>query len=139
MGNHCVKDAAKKQRERHETFLGSVEILKTLSADERAKVAEALKGLTFSDGEKIICEGDAANELFIVEEGTAEARKGGKMLMAYKRGEYFGELGLLKNAPRAADVVATATPTKVLTIDRVTFDSLLGPLATLMEERTKNF
>ena len=48
-------------------------------------------------------------------------------VMQYKAGDYFGELALLKNEPRAASVIAR-TQLKVATIDRDSFKRLLGPL-----------
>lgn len=64
--------------------------------------------------------------------GEAYASKvmaGGKEqeVMQYKAGDYFGELALLKNEPRAASVFAK-TQLKVATIDRDSFKRLLGPL-----------
>jgi len=50
-----------------------------------------------------------------------------KEVRQYKTGDYFGELALLKNAPRAASVYAR-TQLKVASIDRDSFKRLLGPL-----------
>jgi cAMP-dependent protein kinase regulator len=51
--------------------------------------------------------------------------------MQYKVGDYFGELALLKNEPRAASVFAK-TQLKVATIDRDSFKRLLGPLEEIL-------
>jgi cAMP-dependent protein kinase regulator len=47
--------------------------------------------------------------------------------MAYKAGDYFGELALLKNEPRAASIIAK-TDLKLASIDRESFKRMLGPL-----------
>lgn len=47
--------------------------------------------------------------------------------MQYQAGDYFGELALLKNEPRAASIIAR-TDLKLATIDRESFKRLLGPL-----------
>ena len=48
-------------------------------------------------------------------------------VMEYRRGDYFGELALLKNEPRAANIIAK-TELKVASLDRHSFKRLLGPL-----------
>jgi len=44
-------------------------------------------------------------------------------VLEYKRGDYFGELALLKNEPRAASVEAK-TEAKICKIDRKSFKTL---------------
>jgi cAMP-dependent protein kinase regulator len=52
--------------------------------------------------------------------------------MHYKPGDYFGELSLLKNEPRAANVIAK-TNLKVVNLDRNSFKRLLGPLDEILK------
>ena len=47
-------------------------------------------------------------------------------------GEYFGEMALLKEAPRMASVTATSDLV-CMVIDRTTFTLLLGPMKTILE------
>eukprot|EP00928_Gymnodinium_smaydae_P032834 TRINITY_DN23685_c0_g1_i1.p1 TRINITY_DN23685_c0_g1~~TRINITY_DN23685_c0_g1_i1.p1 ORF type:complete len:370 (+),score=90.35 TRINITY_DN23685_c0_g1_i1:175-1284(+) len=133
--NSCVKGAARRRKERCEGFLERVEILKQLTASERSKLVDSINGLTVDTGHRIIRKGDVGSELFILEEGSAEARsEQGETLKKYGPAEYFGELALLRQEPRAVDVVAT-TPTKLFFISKDVFDALLGPLSELLEER----
>lgn len=45
--NHIVKNAAIKKRQKYEEFLSTVEILKSMTDDERIKIADALKPMHF--------------------------------------------------------------------------------------------
>jgi len=52
--------------------------------------------------------------------------------MEYKLGDYFGERALLKNEPRAANVVAQSNCVLV-SMDRHSVKRLLGPLEELLK------
>jgi CRP-like cAMP-binding protein len=50
-----------------------------------------LESKTFQEGEDIIREGDAGEEFFLIESGTAAAIKGGdQVVKQYSKGDYFG-------------------------------------------------
>src|SRR5438477_2902342 len=70
-----------------------------------------LKPVGFAKGDLIIREGDPAGPLYVIEKGRARAFSGGgngrEMNLAfYREGDFFGELSILNNAPRAASVEA---------------------------------
>lgn len=50
-----------------------------------------------------------------------------KEVMHYKAGDYFGERALLRNEPRAANVIAK-TDCILVSVDRHSFKRLMGPL-----------
>jgi cAMP-dependent protein kinase regulator len=58
--------------------------------------------------------------------------------MEYVSGDYFGELALLKNEPRAANVIAK-TKLKVVTLDRHSFKRLLGPIENMLMRNIENY
>merc|ERR1719163_2526962 len=117
-----------KMKQRHQAFLASVELLKGLDQASLSKVVDAVRVRTYATGQRIINAGEDGKEFFIIEEGSAVATKDGAEVCVYQPGDYFGELALLKDQKRAADVTATHNPTVVVTLDRSSFKRLLGPL-----------
>lgn len=74
-------------------------------------------------------------------EGAAKATLNddpSKSVMSYKEGDYFGELALLRNEPRAANVIATEA-CKLICLDRKSFKRLLGPLDQILKRNMKNY
>lgn len=62
--------------------------------------------------------------------------------MELKQNDYFGELALLNDSPRAANIKATSEKLVLASIDRASFKRLLGPLEKILErnsERYKNY
>jgi cAMP-dependent protein kinase regulator len=127
-----LMDAAFARRRMYEGFLGEVPLLQTLLPYERSKIADALEDVTFSAGSTIINEGEPGEDFFILESGTAEVyKKGEGCVKTYGKGDYFGELALLNDAPRAASVIAK-TDVKVAKLGRDPFSRLLGSLEGIM-------
>lgn len=57
----------------------------------------------------------------------------------YKAGDYFGELALLKNQPRAASIIVSSESAKVLSMSRSSFSKMLGPLAHVLSSRVNTY
>jgi cAMP-dependent protein kinase regulator len=57
---------------------------------------------------------------------------------SYKAGDYFGELALLHNEPRAANVLAK-TKLKVVSLERNSFKRLLGPLEDILKRNMDSY
>lgn len=129
--NHIVKDSAQKKRDKYEDFLSTVELLHSMDDYERAKIADVIQEQNFEAGAEVLKEGDDGAVFFLIISGEAFATKWiqgqPKEVRQYKTGDFFGELALLKNAPRAASIYAK-TQLKVASIDRDSFKRLLGPL-----------
>jgi cAMP-dependent protein kinase regulator len=142
--NHIVKEAAQKKRSRYEAFLKSVEILSTIEPYELLQISDALKSSTFNKGDYVIKEGEFGDVFYIIEEGEAVATKThepGKpadVVKSYSKGEYFGELALIKGEPRAANVVATST-LKLVSIDRDSFKRLFGPIEEILKRNSDKY
>ena len=75
----------------------------------------------FSDGEVIVTEGDRGTDMFIIQEGAVAIERlvddQAVTLTTLERGEFFGEMSLLEDEPRAATVRAVGR-TKILVLKR---------------------
>ena len=128
-----LMDSAFQRRRMYESFLEEVPLLASLTAYERSKIADALETTKYPANTHIIREGDVGDKFYILESGEAEARKRGAdaELKQYKKGDYFGELALLEDKPRAASVLSK-TEVKVATLGKDGFQRLLGPVESIM-------
>jgi len=135
----AMKDAAAKKRDLYDEFLKKVPLLSSMDAYERSQVADALTRESYETGKQIVQEDDPGDKFFIIEEGEAYAeKKGAGKVMDYKVGDYFGELALLRNQPRAATVIAKSD-LKVLVLPRIAFKRLLGPLDALLARGAEKY
>jgi CRP-like cAMP-binding protein len=88
--------------------LDQIPLFAKLTADERAEAAACLREVNVEAGTPLARQGDWAYELFVIESGEAEVRKGGEVVMTLGAGDVFGEIGLLATGTRTATVVATS-------------------------------
>jgi cAMP-dependent protein kinase regulator len=142
--NHIVKDAAARKRDKYQGFLSEVELIKGIDAYERLQIADALKDCKFNSGDYVIRQGDWGDVFYIIEQGTAVAKKvfftGGPEVQVkeYQAGDYFGELALLKGEPRAASIIATSQ-LKCVSLNRKAFKRMFGPLDEVLRRNAGNY
>lgn len=145
-----ILKAAHRRRTMYEHFLSTVPLLSSLEPGERSKIADALVSKVHSDGEAVLREGEMGDTFFFVEEGEAIVTKTQQgeegeyreiIVGRLKKGDYFGELSLLRLEPRAATVSAvhrtdaSQPKLKVAALDTPAFTRLLGPLREIMERK----
>lgn len=122
---NIVSESAQKKRNRYDSFLAKVPLLSSMDSYERSQLADALRSEIMSDGQVIMTQGEMGSKFYIIEEGQAKATKNGVEVMAYKSGDYFGELALIRNQPRAATVTCIGM-VRALSIDSKSFKRLLN-------------
>jgi len=137
MGSNMMK------RQKHESFLKSVNILSNLSPEELVKAADALQPVLFSKGDLILEEGEIGETFYIVEEGEVVVHKldanGNKQELARKSvGDYFGEIALLNDGYRVASVSAL-TDVSCLVLDKAAFVRLLGPCIEILKRNMSTY
>eukprot|EP00009_Paramoeba_aestuarina_P008124 CAMPEP_0201520680 /NCGR_PEP_ID=MMETSP0161_2-20130828/12081_1 /ASSEMBLY_ACC=CAM_ASM_000251 /TAXON_ID=180227 /ORGANISM="Neoparamoeba aestuarina, Strain SoJaBio B1-5/56/2" /LENGTH=319 /DNA_ID=CAMNT_0047919149 /DNA_START=230 /DNA_END=1189 /DNA_ORIENTATION=- len=140
---HILMDTTMNKRNLYKEFLEHVPLLDSLDPYERLKVADLLESKTFEDGQVIINEGEAGGDTFyIVEAGEVECLQDyeGKQgcVASLKRGDYFGEIALLKESPRACTVKAKGE-TKLLALDRSSFNMVLGPVEDVLKRNMEQY
>ena len=131
-----LMDAAFQRRRMYESFLEEVPLLTPLTPYERSKIADALETQKFPPGGTIIREGDIGESFYLLESGTAAVYRqesGNRAVHTYKKGDFFGELALLDDKPRAATVVSI-DEVKVASLGKEGFLRLLGPVQERMRE-----
>lgn len=128
-----LMESASKKRTMYEDFLAEVKLLESLTQYERSKIADALHTQKYPAGHTIIHEGEPGDNFYIVESGHAEVYKRGnpQPVAKYSKGDYFGELALLNDKPRAASVVSSSD-IKLAMLGKQGFQRLLGPVETIM-------
>jgi cAMP-dependent protein kinase regulator len=137
--NSIVKESAINKREKYKKFLETIPLLSTVESYELYSICDAIKTEKFEKNQYIIKEGEQGDKFFILDEGEAVATKENmNFKKQYIKGDYFGELALLRNAPRAASVMAV-TDCKVLTLDRPAFKRLLGPLEDILKRNSEAY
>ncbi|XP_019876700.2 cAMP-dependent protein kinase type I regulatory subunit isoform X2 [Aethina tumida] len=133
-----------RKRKMYEEFLSRVSILENLDKWERLTVADALEPVGFEDGETIVKQGEPGDDFYIIVEGTAivkQNRAEGEDQTEVGRlgpSDYFGEIALLLDRPRAATVVACG-PLKCVKLDRARFERVLGLCADILKRNITQY
>ncbi|XP_041448058.1 cAMP-dependent protein kinase type II regulatory subunit isoform X1 [Drosophila obscura] len=135
--------SAFKKRKMYEELLNNVPMLKALQNYERMNLADALITKSFESGERIIKQGDAADGMYFIEEGTVSVRMDQDdaevEISQLGKGQYFGELALVTHRPRAASVYATGGHVRLAFLDVRAFERLLGPCMDIMKRNIDDY
>ena len=91
-----------------------------LGAPELESLARALESLDVADGTTVIREGDPGDRFYVVADGEVDVTVGGVLVKRLGRGDCFGEIALIRNAPRMATVTARSD-CKLDGLDKETF------------------
>ena len=86
-------------------------ILSPLPAPKLEAVASSATWITLEPGEMLIREGDAGDRYYVLESGALRITQSGRVLheAESERGYGLGEIALLRDVPRTATAVATAS------------------------------
>jgi len=94
--------------------------------EEKGLSYSDLFAITYRDGEIIFEKGDPGSEMYFIEEGAVEivqfVELKKKVLVTYKKGDFFGEMVLFDDKPRSATAVARGT-TRLFAVTKETLNS----------------
>mmetsp|Transcript_3263 Transcript_3263/g.4706 ORF Transcript_3263/g.4706 Transcript_3263/m.4706 type:complete len:375 (+) Transcript_3263:17-1141(+) len=139
-----LMDSTIRKRALYEEFLDRVPILAPLQKYERLVVADALEPVEFVKDEVIVSQGDCGDVFYIIIAGEAEVTQvdrdnNKKHLVDLKVSDYFGEIALLTDRPRAATVVAKSDTLKCVRLDRARFNRVLGPCEDILRRNMEAY
>jgi CRP-like cAMP-binding protein len=78
----------------------------------------------FPSGARILQRGTPGHRMYVIQEGEVEIRIGPRTFERVGAGGFFGEMSLIDDAPRSADVVA-ATDVVLVPIDEKRFERMV--------------
>jgi len=103
-----------------EDRLKAIPLFAGLNRKERRALAPRADEVELEQGRVIVREGEWAYEFFAIEDGTAEVRRGEQLLAELGPGDFFGEMGLVGDTRRNANVIASS-PLKVVVMTAQAF------------------
>jgi|SRR5437660_5156869 len=113
--------------------LADVPLFRNLSRRHIKRVASLARTRRFAAGAPIVRAGDAGSAFFVLLDGAARVVTPKGRAKRLRAGDFFGEMALLDDSPRSADVVADGD-VLTMTISRSAFAKLLRSEPALAHE-----
>ncbi|XP_055338013.1 cAMP-dependent protein kinase type II regulatory subunit-like isoform X2 [Paramacrobiotus metropolitanus] len=137
-----VLKAAFKKRCIYMDLIDNVDFLAELHPYEKQNLCDALQPKVYHDDDIIVRQGDFADGMYFIESGEVVVTRSEegveKEIDRLTDGQYFGELALITQRPRAATVVANGE-CKVAFLDVKAFERLLGPCVEIMKRNIDRY
>lgn len=105
-------------------MLGTVALFSGLNKNDLERIANAGREVTFEAGKTILKQGEPGVGFFLILEGKVEVRKKGRTVGTAETGAFFGEMTVIDDKPRSADVVAVE-PTRCFAMTAWSFSPFL--------------
>jgi CRP-like cAMP-binding protein/Zn-dependent protease len=116
------------------TLIDALPLFADVPEDVLSDLAGRVTLRPYAPGQPVVRQGDRADAFYVVRTGALQVVEedpdtgNERALRSLERGDSFGELGLLENAPRAATVRALEE-SEVFVVDKGTFEQLLADMA----------
>ena len=123
-------DGRRRVKQRHEVeqrkVLSTVPLFSEVPSRHVKRLAELSSVTEFAQGDEIVRAGASGSVFYVISDGEAKVVRGGRIIAKLKAGDHFGELSILAGTPRMASVIATATPTRCVTLSSKALRAVLS-------------
>ena len=106
-----------------EAALRRIELFAGLTRKQRKEFAMRAAEIEVEPSSVLCCQGNTSHQFFVIAEGRARVVRDGQYLDELGPGDFFGEMGVLEDAPRNADVIAD-TPMTLMVLRAAAFREL---------------
>ena len=121
------------KRDKKIDLLKKVPMFSNLSNRQLIEIAKHAQQVSVKAGAGLAKQGSKGWEFFFIVEGKAQVKKNGKAIRQLTSGDFFGEISLIDNEPRTANVIAD-TDMLLLVVDTRSFDHLLEVIPGLQKK-----
>jgi MFS family permease len=104
----------------HLELLRSLALFAPLAPPVQESLARRLEPVSYPAGSTILAEGESSDRFYVIVAGMVDVTQDERLLRIEGPGEFFGEIGLLRDVPRTATVGAVED-TELLTLERDDF------------------
>ena len=106
-------------------ILKSVDLFASIPSQELIRVAQIAEEEEYQPGTSLCKEGDFGDCMYIIANGKVKVHKGDRTLVELEKGAFVGDMALLDQEPRSADLT-TSSDTTLLKISQDAFYELMS-------------
>jgi CRP-like cAMP-binding protein len=96
-----------------------------LSKQDLHSIVRSAKDLRYDAGQVIVKKDENGVGFYLILDGSVEVKSGETLLSKLGRGQFFGEMSLIDDEPRSADVIAVE-PSRCLVLTPWGFEALVS-------------
>jgi len=92
-------------------FINMIPMIRSLENIQKTNLARLINLVSFEDQDKIICEGDVGDRMYIIKEGIVSCRSKNKEIRKLYAKDFFGHNSILIECKRSLDVISIGKTT----------------------------
>jgi aromatic-L-amino-acid/L-tryptophan decarboxylase len=113
--------------------LDGLDLFAGLSTQQLQLIAEQAVEVDVPDGRELVSDGALAWDFYVIEEGSAEVRRGQKVFRTLGPGDFFGELGVMGSDRRRTANVVTTSPVRAIKLTTHQVRTIAGEIPVFAE------